>query len=110
MQNISKLEVTEQWLHEQVAKAEYCTNATVAGDHFRAILDLAMRDKAYDISGLRHVENLVDSEQVELSGPDLRVLLMLATQAKRRNLKPRFGVVRAPTNKGLEPDTDRKSV
>jgi len=48
-----------------------------------------MRVKAYDISGLRHVENLVGSEQVKLTGKQLRVLLMLAIEAKRRNLKPR---------------------
>ena len=49
-------DITEHWLAKRTARAEYCANATIPGPHFRGILDLAMRVKAYDRSGLRKLE------------------------------------------------------
>ena len=80
-------------LATQLRRVSYCARATISGEHFRAILNLAMRVKAFDFSGLRRLENVVDDEEVELSGKEIKLLLMLAIEAKRRHLRPRLRVV-----------------
>ena len=89
----SKLDVSIEWLEERLARAAYCAEMTIQGHHFRAIMDLAMRSKGFDVSGLSCLRELYDRDAVNISGTELRLLLMLARQAKRWNLQPRFGTV-----------------
>jgi hypothetical protein len=42
---------------------------------------------------LDRLQELCDREEIQLGGDELRLLLMLAGQAKRRMLKPRLRVV-----------------
>ena len=88
-----KLDITEEWLAERTARAAYCANATIPGDQFRAIYDLATRSKAFDLSGLEQLREIYHQDEVDLDGNDLRILLMLASRAKRGGLKPRLRVV-----------------
>ena len=93
MKTAPTLEISEEWLDQHVARAAYCANATVAGQHFDAIFHLAIRSKAFAISGLDRLREKCGQQEVEINGNDLRILLMLASQAKRGRLKPRLQVV-----------------
>ncbi len=42
----SQLNVTIKWLDERIARTARVANTTILGDQFRAVLNLAMRDKA----------------------------------------------------------------
>jgi len=99
MKTAPKLEITEEWLDQHVARAAYCAHATVLGEHFDAIFHLAIRSKAFAISGLDRLRKEFGQEAVEIEGNDLRILLMLASQAKRGRLKPRLQIV-PPLEKG----------
>ena len=87
------IDLSLETLETQLRRESYCARATIPAKHFRALLNLAMRVKAFDISGLRRLENVVDGEEVELSGKEIKLLLMLAIEAKRRHLRPRLRVV-----------------
>ena len=107
MKTTARLDITDEWLAVCTARAAYCEDATVPGDQFRAIYDLATRSKEFDLSGLEHLLEIYHQENVDLDGNDLRILLMLASQAKRGRLKPRLRLVpatasgRAPDNRGV---------
>jgi hypothetical protein len=75
----------------------YCSEARVRGDEFRAIFDLATRVKAFDLAKLEHLEAAVDRKDVELTGAEMRSLLMLALQAKRAALPRRVRALRKKT-------------
>ena len=89
---MSTLNITPQWLEQQIQRAAYCSNATIPGDHFRALMDMAARVKGYEVSGLRDLrEKYQYEDEIKLTGNELRVLLMLAKQARR--LRPQLRVV-----------------
>ena len=87
-------ELTCEFLQKQMESAAYCASATLPGDQFRAILQLAMRNKAFAISSCAHLAELCDRDEVELPGPDLRLLLMLASKAHPRERRRKFRVVK----------------
>ena len=87
--NKPELNIRVETLETQLRRAAKCAHTTIPAEEFRAIVSLATRVKAYDFSGLSQVENTIDSEEVELTGKQLRLLLMLAIEARRRNLKSR---------------------
>jgi len=66
----------------------------IAGAEFRAVLDLAMRDEAFSSSGLDHLLEIADQDEVKLNGNELRVLLILARRSKRRQLGLRSRTLR----------------
>jgi len=107
MQTIPRLDITDEWLDVRTARAANCADATLPGDQFRAIYDLATRSKLFDLSGLEHLLEIYYQDEVDLDGNDLRILLMLASQAKRGRLKPRLRLVpviasgRAPDSTGV---------
>jgi len=43
--------------------------------------------------GLDRLQEICDREEIQLGGEELRLLLMLAGQTKRRMLKPRLRIV-----------------
>src|SRR5258706_16218440 len=88
-------------LEMQLRRASYCAQVTIPGGQFRAILIRVRRVNAYEFSGLRRLENVVEREKVELSGKEVKLLLMLAIEPKRRRLRPRLRVVHT---KHLAPD------
>ena len=90
-----RFDITDEWLVGLTARAAYCENATIPGNQFRAIYDLATRSKAFDLSGLDNLLEIYHQDEIDLDGNDLRILLMLASQAKRGRLKPRLKVVPA---------------
>jgi hypothetical protein len=79
---------TQHWLEQQIMRAAYCANAIVTGGEFRLIHALAKRAQAYDIAQLGHLETLIDRDEVRLDGKEFRVLLMLALEAKRKQIPP----------------------
>src|SRR4051812_42495621 len=91
--NEPKLDVSVEWIEERLALAAYCAEMTIQGHHFRAIMDLAMRSKGFDVAGLAPLCEMYDHDKATLSGTQLRMLLMLASQAKRWNLRPRSEAV-----------------
>ena len=95
MKSTPRLEITDEWLVVCTARAAYCADATLPGDQFRAIYDMATRSKLFDLSGLEQLLEIYHLDEVDLDGNDLRILLMLASQAKRGRLKPRLRVVPA---------------
>ena len=104
METTPRLDISNEWLAVCTARAAYCDDATMPGDEFRAIYDLATRSKLFDLSGLEHLLEIYHQNEVHLDGNDLRILLMLASQAKRGRLKPRLRVVPAIAS-GLAPDS-----
>ena len=82
-------EMTMEDLEAQIARAAYFTRMTIPSEQFRAILNLAMRVKAFDISHFGHLAMTRDREDVSLTGQEIRRLLMLALHAKRTGLPPR---------------------
>ena len=95
MKTTARLDITDEWLAVRTARAAYCADATIPGDQFRAIYDLATRSKLFDLFGTEHLREVYHQDEVNLDGNDLRILLMLASQAKRGRLKPRLRVVPA---------------
>ena len=103
METKPRLDISNEWLAVCTARAAYCDDATMPGDEFRAIYDLATRSKLFDLFGTEHLREGYHQDEVNLDGNDLRILLMLASQAKRGRLKPRLRVVPA-TASGRAPD------
>jgi hypothetical protein len=85
----SATELTLEFLQEQIDRAAYCASATVPGDQFSKILNLAMRNKAFPISGLARLMDKRHQDTVELSGEHLRLLLMLAINAHPHKRRPK---------------------
>jgi len=53
-----------------------------------------MRDEAFSSSGLDHLLEIADQDEVKLNGNELRVLLILARRSKRRQLGLRSRALR----------------
>ena len=87
------MELSDKWLEEHSERATRCGSASIPCDDFLDILDLAARTKAFDALGLDRLKEMCDRDEIQLGGDELRLLLMLTSQAKRRNLKPRLRVV-----------------
>ena len=87
------MELTDEWLDEHSERAARCGSASIPCDDFLDILDLAARTKAFEALGLDRLQEICDREEIQLGGDELRLLLMLTGQAKRRMLKPRLRVV-----------------
>jgi hypothetical protein len=92
--NSNSTDLTCEFLQKQMERAAYCASATLPGDQFRAILQLAMRNKAFAISSCAHLAEMCEHEEVELTGHDLRLLLMLASKAHPRERRRKFRVVK----------------
>ena len=93
-----RLDLTPEWLEEHIERAKYCSNATIPGDHFRALVGLAMRAQEYDASGLDQLRKEFQArDEVKLTGSEFRALLTMAKRSKKRQLKPRLRVVRLST-------------
>jgi hypothetical protein len=83
------LQITAQWLDDHIARATYCSTATIPRAHFDALMDMAMRLRGYETLGLRALrERLRGEDEVTLTGNELRGLLMLAKHARR--LRPQL--------------------
>ena len=82
------MELTTEWLDEHRKQAAHCRSATIPCDDFFELLDLATRTKAFDILGLDRLREMCKQDQVILDGEELRLLIMLACQAKRRTATP----------------------
>jgi len=83
-------EITVEFLETQIRRAAYCERVTLPGAHFRAIFDLARRVEAFDRSNLSHLANATDRAEVRLTGREIRAILILAFEAKRKNLPHRL--------------------
>jgi len=92
--NPPQLNVTIKWIDECITRAARFASAKIAGPEFRAVLDLAMRDEAFSSSGLDHLLEIVDQDEVKLDGNEMRVLLILARRSKRRQLGLRSRTLR----------------
>lgn len=89
---MNSLNITAQWLDDHIARAAYCSTATIPREHFDALMEMAMRLRGYETLGLRILrERLADEPEVTLTGNELRGLLMLAKQARR--LRPQLKVI-----------------
>src|SRR4051812_23299003 len=94
MDNMPELRISNQWLDERIARAVCCSQGTIDGNHFRALMILAMRAPEFNDSGLgRLLEEFQGQEEVQLTGDELRMLLMLAKQVKQKDSRPRLHVV-----------------
>jgi hypothetical protein len=101
MDSTAEVRISNQWLDEHIARAACCSDGTIHGDHFRALMILAMRAPEFDASGLgRLLEEFQGQEEVHLTGDELRMLLMLAKQVKQKDSRPRLHVVYGSTTKG----------
>ena len=89
---MNSLNITAQWLDDRLARAAYCSTATIPREHFDTLMDMAMRLRGYETLGLRILRvRLQDEHEVTLTGNELRGLLLLAKQATR--LRPQLRVV-----------------
>ena len=82
------MELTTEWLDEHRKQAAYCGSATIPYDDFVELLDLATRTKAFETLGLDRLREMCGLDRIILDGEELRLLIMLASQAKRRNAAP----------------------
>ena len=82
------MELTTEWLDEHRKQAAHCRSATIPCDDFFELLDLATRTKAFDTLGLDRLREMCELDQIILDWEELRLLIMLASQAKRRNAAP----------------------
>ena len=92
--NPPQLNVTIKWIDECITRAARFASTRIAGQEFRAVLDLAMRDEAFSSSGLDHLLEIADQDEVQLDGNELRILLILARRSKRRQLGLRSRALR----------------
>ncbi len=92
--NPPQLNVTIKWIDESITRAARFASTKIAGREFRAVLDLAMRDEAFSSSGLDHLLEIADQDEVKLDGNEMRVLLILARRSKRRQLGLRSRTLR----------------
>ena len=79
------MELTTEWLEEHRKQAAHCRSATIPCDDFFELLDLATRTKAFDTLGLDRLREMCELDQIILDWEELRLLIMLASQAKRRS-------------------------
>ena len=92
--NLPELRISNEWLDEHIARAACCTDGTINADRFRALMILAMRAPDFDDSGLgRLLEVFRGQDEIQLTGDELRTLLMLAKQVKQKDSRPRLHVV-----------------
>ena len=89
--------LTVEKLVTQLGCAMYCTRLTIPGRQFRALFDLAKRVQAFENSYLGHLDTALDRKEVRLTGREIRMLLMLALQAKHEGLPPRLRGLRKQT-------------
>ena len=82
------MELTTEWLDEHRKQAAHCGGATIPCDDFVELLDLATRTKAFETLGLDRLREMCELDQIILDWEELRLLIMLASQAKRRNAAP----------------------
>ena len=82
------MELTTEWLDEHRKQAAHCGSATIPCDDFVELLDLATRTKAFETLGLDRLREMCEQDQVILDGKEIRLLIMLASQAKRRSTTP----------------------
>ena len=87
------MELSDEWLNEHSQRAARCGSASISCDDFLDILDLAARTKAFRALGLDRLQEMCDRDEIQLGGDELRLLLKLSSQAKRRKLQPRLRVV-----------------
>jgi len=85
-------DLTCEFLQKHMERAAYSAHAAIPGDEFGEILKLAMQNKAFAISKLNHLHGLIGQHEVKLAGHDLRVLLMLASKAHRRERRHKLRV------------------
>ena len=79
------MELTTEWLEEHRKQAAHCRSATIPCDDFFELLDLATRTKAFETLGLDRLREMCELDQIILDWEELRLLIMLASQAKRRS-------------------------
>ena len=79
------MELTTEWLDEHRKQAPHCGSATIPWDDFIELLDLATRTKAFETLGLDRLREMCELDQIILDWEELRLLIMLASQAKRRS-------------------------
>ena len=82
------MELTTEWLDEHRKQAPNCGSATIPCDDFVELLDLATGTKAFETLGLDRLREMCELDQIILDWEELRLLIMLASQAKRRNAAP----------------------
>ena len=82
------MELTTEWLDEHRKQAAHCGSATIRCDDFFELLDLATRTKAFETLGLDRLREMCGLDQIIPDGAELRLLIMLASQAKRRSTTP----------------------
>jgi len=97
--NRLKAPIDLEWIEERLAEAAYCVNTRIRGDQLRAIVDLAMRSRGFNVSGLDRLRNASNQKEVELTGCQIRLLLMLARQALRWKLRPKLRLVHSNEHK-----------
>ena len=90
--------VTHEWLEERLKEAAYCVNTRIRGGLLAVIVDLAMRSRGFNVSGLDRLRDACSQRELELSGTQVRLLLMLAQQAlrskgRRKTARPQLTVV-----------------
>lgn len=91
------LPITLRWVEDRLAVAAYCAGATVSADQLRAILHYAAQSHGYSVAGLDRLWLDCHGHETELTGTQLRLLLMLARQTIKRQQRTRLRVVR-PTD------------
>ena len=79
------MELTTEWLEEHRKQAAHCRSATIPCDDFFELLNLATRTKAFETLGLDRLREMCELDQIILDWEELRLLIMLASQAKRRS-------------------------
>ena len=77
------MQLTTKLLDEYRNEAAYCGQAKIRCDEFLELLGLAKRTKAFDTLGLSHLHEMRGQDHVILDGEELRLLVMLAGQARR---------------------------
>ena len=82
------MELTTEWLDEHRKPAAHRGSTTIRCDDFFELLDLATRTKAFETLGLDRLREMCEQDQVILDGEEFRLLIMLASQAKRRTAAP----------------------
>ena len=82
------MELTTEWLDEHRKQAPNCGSATIPCDDFVELLDLATRTKAFETLGLDRLREMCELDQIILDWEELRLLIMLASQAKRQSTTP----------------------
>jgi hypothetical protein len=89
-----RLPITIQWVEQRLAVAAYCTGALIAGDQLRAILHYAAQSHGYSVAGLDRLWLDCNRREIELTGTQLRLLLMLARQTLKRHQRTRLRIVK----------------